>query len=436
MTTSESKEKDPARERIAPKVGIIGLGYVGLPLAVTFARAGIPVLGLDAVSERVDEINGGRSYIEDVADDELRPLVEQGLVRATTSWDSMRWLDALIMCVPTPLTEHREPDLSAITAAAEGLAQRLRPGQVVVLESTTYPGTTREVLAPILEQSGMTAGKDFHVAFSPERVDPGRTDWTTASTPKVMGGLTDACTDAAMALYSEAFEQMVPVDTPEIAEMTKLLENIFRSVNIALVNELAVLCDRMDIDVWSVIDAAGTKPFGFMPFRPGPGLGGHCIPIDPFYLTWKAREFGMHTEFIELAGKINQNMPEHCVELLARALNEDARPIKGSKILVIGVAYKPNVNDMRESPALEIIDLLLARGADLRYHDPHVPELPKTGLSSVELTDDELTSSDAVLIVTDHEAIDWTRVASAPDLVVDLRNRLQPEKVRGRLWRL
>ena len=436
MSATESGKAGSEQEHIAPKVGIIGLGYVGLPLAVTFANARIPVLGLDAVSARVDEINGGRSYIEDVAENELRPLVESGLIRATTSWDSMRWLDALIMCVPTPLTDHREPDLSAITAAAEGLAQRLRPGQVVVLESTTYPGTTREVLAPILERSGMIAGEDFHLAFSPERVDPGRTDWTTASTPKVMGGLTDACTEAALDLYGQAFDRMVPVATPEIAEMTKLLENIFRGVNIALVNELAVLCDRMDIDVWSVIDAAATKPFGFMPFRPGPGLGGHCIPIDPFYLTWKAREFGMHTEFIELAGKINSKMPEHCVDVLARALNEKGLAVKGSRLLVLGVAYKPNVNDMRESPALEIIDLLHERGAELRYHDPHVAQVPSAGLDSVELSDEELSAADAVMVVTDHDAIDWDRVATLPDVVVDFRSRLQPEMVRGRLWRL
>jgi len=404
------------------RVGIIGLGYVGLPLAATFAEAGVPVLGLDAVQAKVDQVNAGRSYIEDVPSERLAPLVADGLVRATTSWDAMRWVDAVVICLPTPLDEHREPDLSAVLGAAESLAQRLRPGQLVVLESTTYPGTTREELAPRLERSGLRAGRDFHLAFSPERVDPGREDWTTRTTPKVVGGLTPECTARAAALYGQACDTIVPVASPEVAEMTKLLENIFRSVNIALVNELALLCDRMSIDVWEVIDAAASKPFGFMPFRPGPGLGGHCIPIDPFYLTWKAREFDFHTEFIELAGKVNSQMPGFCVAKVIRALNSQRRALNGSRVLLVGVAYKKNVNDTRESPALRIIDLLMAEGAQVAYHDPHVAELATRGLASLPLADETLGAHDVVVIVTDHDGIDWRRLVDGAPLVVDLRN--------------
>ena len=436
MTGTQAPEPPAEGGRTSPRVGIVGMGYVGLPLAVTFARSELPVLGLDLSAERVEQINQGRSYIEDVPDEDLAPLVAEGMVRATTSWDAFRWLEAIIICVPTPLTEHREPDLGPVRAATEAIAQRLRPGQTVVLESTTYPGTTRDVLAPILESSGLVAGEDFHLAFSPERVDPGRVDFTTATTPKVIGGLTPACTEAALGYYGRAFAQMVPVDSPEVAEMTKLLENIFRSVNIALVNELAVLCDRMDIDVWQVIGAAATKPFGFMPFRPGPGLGGHCIPIDPFYLTWKAREFDMHTEFIELAGKVNAGMPAFSVQKIARALNAERKALNGSRILVLGVAYKPNVNDMRESPALTVIELLTEAGAKVSYHDPHVADLASHGLSSIDLDERALSEADAVVVVTDHDAIDWDAVAGRAGLVVDLRNRLDPGEVSGRLWRL
>ena len=418
----------------APRVGIVGLGYVGLPLAVTFAEAGVAVLGLDAIQGKVDTINGGRSYIEDVPSERLAPLVEAGTVRATTSWDELRAVEAIIICLPTPLTEHREPDLSAVLGAAESLAGRLRPGHLVVLESTTYPGTTREELAPVLERSGLRAGRDFHLAFSPERVDPGRTDWTTATTPKVIGGLTPECTRRAMDLYGAACETLVPVGGPEVAELTKLLENIFRSVNIALVNELAILCDRMDIDVWDVIDAAATKPFGFMPFRPGPGLGGHCIPIDPFYLTWKAREYGLHTEFIELAGKINSQMPLFCVEKVGKALNSRRKALNGSRVLIVGVSYKADVNDTRESPALRIIELLRADGALVEYHDPHVPELAKQGLSSVPIDAEALRSADAVVVVTAHSSVDWEAVAREADLVVDFRN-VVPES-DGKVWRL
>ncbi len=417
-----------------PQVGIVGMGYVGLPLAAAFAEAGVSVVGLDAIQSKVDALNRGESYIEDVPTARLRPLVERGLITASTSWDTMRWVESVIICLPTPLDEHREPDLSAVLGAAESLSSRLRTGQLVVLESTTYPGTTRDELAPILERSGLSAGKDFHVAFSPERVDPGRVDWTTRSTPKVVGGLTAECTRRATELYSAFAESVVQVGSPEVAEMTKLLENIFRSVNIALVNEMAMLCDKMNIDIWEVIDAAATKPFGFMPFRPGPGLGGHCIPIDPFYLTWKAREFEFHTEFIELAGKINSHMPDFCVGKLSRALNSRRKPLNGSRVLVIGVAYKPDVNDMRESPALKVIELLMNEGAEVSYHDPHVPTLVKKGLRSVDLTPQTLGAADAVAVVTNHSVIDWEMVARESQLVVDFRNVVPA--VDGKVWRL
>jgi UDP-N-acetyl-D-glucosamine dehydrogenase len=418
----------------APEVGIVGLGYVGLPLATTFAGAGVPVLGLDAVSARVDGVNAGVSHIEDVASEDLRALTEAGWVRATADWERLRAVDAVVICVPTPLTEHREPDLTAIVGVARRLSACLRPGQLVVLESTTYPGTTREQLAPILERSGLRAGRDFHLAFSPERVDPSRRDWTTATTPKVIGGLTPECTRRALELYGRACDQLVPVSSPEVAEMTKLLENIFRSVNIALVNELAMLCDRMAIPVWEVIDAAATKPFGFMPFRPGPGLGGHCIPIDPFYLTWKAREFDFHTEFIELAGKVNSQMPAFCVAKVVRALNSRRKALNGSRVLVVGVAYKADVSDTRESPALRVIDLLREGGAEVAYHDRHVPELAAAGLRSVPMTAEVLGDYDAAVVVTAHGGVDWGLVALHAPLVVDLRN-VVPD-VGDRVWRL
>ena len=392
------------------------------------------MLGLDAIQSKVDAINAGTSYIEDIPSSRLGPLIAKGLVRATTSWDALRAVDAILICLPTPLTEHREPDLSAVLGAAESLAQRLRPGQLVVLESTTYPGTTREELAPVLERSGLKAGRDFHLAFSPERVDPGRTDWTTATTPKVVGGLTPECTRRAMELYGLACETLVPVTSPEVAELTKLLENIFRSVNIALVNELAMLCDRMDIDVWDVIDAAASKPFGFMPFRPGPGLGGHCIPIDPFYLTWKAREFDLHTEFIELAGKVNSQMPQFCVTKVGRALNSRRKALNGSRVLVMGISYKADVNDTRESPSLRIIELLQADGAHVEYHDPHVPELPKLGMTSIDMNAEALAGYDVVVVVTAHSGVDWEMVGRESSLVVDLRNVVPAAD--GKVWKL
>ncbi len=391
------------------------------------------MLGLDAVQSKVDLINAGQSYIEDIPSDRLAPLAAAGLIRATTNWDELRQVEAVLICLPTPLDEHREPDLSAVLGAAESLAQRLRHGQLVVLESTTYPGTTRDELAPRLERSGLRAGRDFSLAFSPERVDPGREDWTAQTTPKVVGGLTPECTRRAAELYGLAMHTIVEVSTPEVAEMTKLLENIFRSVNIALVNELAVLCDRMEVDLWEVIDAAATKPFGFMPFRPGPGLGGHCIPIDPFYLTWKAREYDFHTEFIELAGKINSQMPAFCVSKVIRALNSRRQSLNGSRVLVVGVAYKKNVNDTRESPALRIIDLLAADGGVVSYHDAHVAALATRSLESIALTPEALKAHDVVVIVTDHDGVDWDMVVEHAPLVVDLR-RAAPDGPN--VWRL
>ncbi len=420
------------------KIAVIGLGYVGLPLAMVFAESGVEVVGIEAVASRCDEINAGRSYIQDVPSEALKKVVEKGFLRATTDYVATEDCDADIICLPTPLNANREPDLTLIKEAAEQLAGHLRRGQLVTLESTTYPGTTREVLAPILEAgSGLTAGVDFHLAFSPERVDPGRTDYTTKSTPKVVGGLTPACAARALEVYAPALDSVVPVSTPEAAEMTKLLENIFRSVNIALMNELAMLCDRMGIDIWEVIDAAATKPFGFMKFQPGPGLGGHCIPIDPFYLSWKAREFDFWTEFIELAGKVNENMPYFCVEKLHRALNTRGKSLNGASVLVLGVAYKADIDDLRESPALKVIRLLRAHGAEVRYHDPYCAELPEFGLVSAPLDDYRtLATYDVVTIVTAHSALDYRAVVEQADLVVDFRNATAGIPGIGNVWKL
>jgi UDP-N-acetyl-D-glucosamine dehydrogenase len=404
-------------------VGIIGAGYVGLPLSTTFAEAGCRVLLVDVVKPIVEAMNRGESHIEDVESERFKSLVDQGLIHATTDYGDLKDVEAILIALPTPLSRQREPDLSIVEAAARGIAKVLREGQVVVLESTTWPGTTREVLQPILEEgSGLKAGTDFHLAMSPERVDPGREDWTTKTTPKVLGGITPECTKHAADVYRRAIDTIVEVSTPEAAELTKLLENIFRSVNIALVNELAQLCDRMSIDVWEVVNAAATKPFGFMPFSPGPGLGGHCIPIDPFYLTWKAREFGFYTEFIELAGKVNEEMPYFCRSLVSQALNHAKQTaMKGAKILVLGVAYKPDIADMRESPALKLISLLHNAGADVAYHDPHVASFTENGLqmSSVEY---EPSAYDCVVIATDHHSIDYEQLVDDASLIVDLRN--------------
>jgi UDP-N-acetyl-D-glucosamine dehydrogenase len=400
------------------EVAIIGAGYVGMPLARVFADAGKVVLLVDVDREVVDAINRGVSHIPDVTSDALKPLVDSGRVSATTDYDALKEVDAILIALPTPLSSQREPDLSIVKGAVAEIAPRLRKGQLVVLESTTYPGTTRECLQPILERSGLKAGEDFHLAFSPERVDPGRSDWTTKNTPKVVGGLTPACTDRAAEFYRAAVDTVVPLSSPETAEMTKLLENIFRAVNIALVNELAQLCERMDLDVWEVIEAAETKPFGFMSFKPGPGLGGHCIPIDPFYLTWKAREYDFYTEFIDLAGKVNANMPYFCRSLISQALNHGAqKSLKGSRILVLGVAYKADIDDVRESPAEKIVGLLQKAGADVAYHDPYVAEFD--GMRSVDYAPE---SYDCVVIVTAHTSIDYEDLVDRAKVVVDLRN--------------
>ncbi|MGH2833813.1 MAG: nucleotide sugar dehydrogenase [Solirubrobacteraceae bacterium] len=399
-------------------VGVVGLGYVGLPLAVAFARAGCEVVAVDVDASRPQAIAAGKSYIEDVSDEQLTQVGER--ISAGTDYGALKRAGVVLLCVPTPLTGNREPDLGPLIDSTRALAEVLQAGQLVVVESTTYPGTTRERLVPLLEGSGLRAGRDFHVAFSPERVDPGRTDFTLRNTPKVVGGLTEACAERAEAVYGLVCESLVRVSTPEAAELTKLLENIFRSVNIALVNELAMLTDRMGIDIWEVVEAASTKPYGFMRFEPGPGMGGHCLPVDPFYLSWRAREFDMTTEFIELAGKVNQQMPYHCVAKVTRVLNGAGLAVKGTRILVLGVSYKPGVGDVRESPALKIIKLLSALGADLRYHDPHVPELLDHNLASVPL-DDALTDIDLVLIVTAHPSVDHEQIAKRARLVLDLR---------------
>ena len=401
-------------------IAIIGAGYVGVPLADTFGQAGHSIVLVDIQPGRVDRLNRGESYVDDVPSERVKELVDAGRLRATLDYDELRDADAIMIALPTPLSDQREPDLSIVLDAARGIAQRLRKGQLVVLESTTYPGTTRESLMPILEESGLKAGEDFNLAFSPERVDPGREDWTTKSTPKIVGGLTDACTQRAVELYETALDTVLPVSSPEAAELTKLLENIFRSVNIALVNELAQLCDRMGLDVWEIVDAAATKPFGFMRFEPGPGLGGHCLPVDPFYLSWKARQYDFYTEFIELAGKVNANMPYFCRSLISQALNHGRElSLKGSKILLLGVTYKADVQDTRESPALKLIELLRNGGAEIAYHDPHVPELPEYGLVSTAL---EPAAYDCVTIVTAHSSIDYGRIVEEAPIVVDLRN--------------
>ncbi len=413
-------------------VGIVGLGYVGLPLAVAFAEEGMDVVGVDVDSRKVQAIAAGESYIEDIPSERLAAV--GGRIRATTRYADLAETEAILICVPTPLTPNREPELGPLLSAARGVADNLRAGQLVVLESTTYPGTTRERLAPVLEESGLTAGEDVFVAFSPERVDPGRTDFTLRTTPKVIGGLTPACLERAKALYGQVCDRIIEVSSPEAAELEKLLENIFRSVNIALVNELAMLCDRMGIDIWEVIDAAATKPYGFMRFEPGPGMGGHCLPVDPFYLAWKAREYDFPTEFIELAGKTNQAMPYFCVERVERALNDVGKPVRGSRVGVLGVSYKAGVGDTRESPSLKILHLLGARGADLAYHDPHVPELPAFGLRSTPLAE-LVESCDLVVIVTAHPEVDHTDVAARAQRVLDLRGvtRGVPSPSVGRL---
>ena len=396
------------------KIGIVGLGYVGLPLAVAFGDAGHEVVGVDVDGRVVEALGAGRSHVEDVPAEALEGIRDR--FHATTRYADLAKVDAVVVAVPTPLTRNREPDLQPLIATGTSLAGVLQAGQLVVLESTTYPGTTRERFAPLLEESGLAAGRDFHLAFSPERIDPGRTDYTLRNTPKIVGGLTEECLRRAVELYELVCDEVVPLSGPEPAELTKLLENVFRSVNIALVNELAILCDRMGIDVWEVVDAAATKPYGFMSFKPGPGMGGHCLPVDPFYLAWRAREFDMQTEFIELAGEVNQRMPYFCVERVGRALNDQSKPVRGSRVSVVGVSYKPGVGDLRESPALRIMRLLREQGAELSYHDDFVPELPDLGLAS-----EWPSEADCVVIVTAHPGLDVERLVRESPLVVDFR---------------
>ena len=403
-------------------VGIVGLGYVGLPLAMEFAEAGIDVIGVDVDAQKVTGLRAGRSHIEDVSDERLQAALDR--CTFTTRFVDLHEAEAILIAVPTPLTRNREPELGPLLSAARALGGVDPAGQMVVLESTTFPGTTREYLVPLLEESGLRAGEDFALAFSPERVDPGRTDYTIRTTPKIVGGLTPRCTERAAEIYGRVCERVVPVGSPEAAEMAKLLENIFRSVNIALVNELAMLADRMNIDIWEVVDAASTKPFGFMRFEPGPGMGGHCLPVDPFYLTWKAREYDLSTEFIELAGKVNQQMPYFCVEKIEEGLNDAGKSVRGSRILILGVSYKPGVGDIRESPSLKIIQLLRQRGADVVYHDPYVRELPGSGLVHTDL-DVALDGADLAVIVTAHPGVDHAAVAQSAPRVVDFRGTLR-----------
>ena len=417
------------KERIIKKtarVGVLGLGYVGLPLAVEFARAGFEVVGIDIQKTKVDAFNGGHSYIKDVPDEVFRPLVESGKLRATTDFSVIRDLDTIDICVPTPLRKTKDPDMSYVVAARDGIAEHIHPGLLVMLESTTYPGTTDELILPKLEESGLKVGKDFFVCFSPERVDPGNAKFQTANIPKVVGGITPACTEVGALFYGQALETVIPVSSTRVAEMVKLLENTFRMINIGLVNELAIMCERMNIDVWEVIDAAATKPFGFMPFYPGPGLGGHCIPIDPFYLSWKSKEAGIEARFIELAGYINGRMPEFVVEKIQNALNDASKPVRGSHVHVLGTAYKRDIDDVRESPALDIILLLKRRGATVTFSDPYVPSIQIDG-TVLEAQDaiGSVSNADCVVIVTDHKNVDYSAILEHSKLIVDTRNALK-----------
>ena len=417
--------------RRTARTGVIGLGYVGLPLAVELARAGFTTLGLDLDARKVDAINRGESYIPDVPPRDVAKFRDEKRLSATTDPAALEALDTINICVPTPLRKTRDPDLSFVVSAVEMVAAHLRPGQLVILESTTYPGTTDEVVRPILEKRGLVAGKDFFLAFSPERVDPGNETWTTRNVPKVVGGLTPACTALAKTLYAASIERVVEVSSPKVAEMVKLLENTFRAVNIGLVNELALMCDRLGISVWEVVDAAATKPFGFMPFYPGPGLGGHCIPIDPFYLSWKVKEVGFEARFIELAGHVNGAMPHHVVDKIVDALNSHSKAVRGSTVLVLGIAYKRDVDDVRESPALDVMAVLRQKGALISYHDPYAPALRAVDwpggvdMSSEPLTPDSLAAADCVVVLTDHRMFDYETIVRHARLVVDSRNAIK-----------
>ncbi|MCA8987870.1 MAG: nucleotide sugar dehydrogenase [Planctomycetaceae bacterium] len=425
MMGAELKKKIEQHEA---KIGVIGLGYVGLPLISAFFSKGFSVIGYDVDSKKVDSLNAGKSYIKHIKSSEVSQWRESGRFEATADLSRLSEADVLLICVPTPLNESRDPDLFYVEETTKSIAKTLRPGQLVILESTTYPTTTRDVMLPILEKTGQVAGKDFYLAYSPEREDPGNPDFTAAGIPKVVGGYDPVSLDLATTLYSQAIVKVVPVTSCEVAEACKILENTYRAVNIALVNELKTLFDRMGIDVWEVIDAAKTKPFGFQAFYPGPGLGGHCIPIDPFYLTWLARKQGLTTRFIELAGEVNSRMPEYVITRLAEFLNERCKPIKGSKVLLLGVAYKKDVDDPRESPSFVLMEELLRRGADLSYNDPHVPHLPKMrhhdlpAMDSVELTPESLAAQDCVLIATDHSSYDYDFIVKHAPMVLDTRN--------------
>lgn len=417
------------------KIAVIGMGYVGLPLMVAFAEAGFPVVGVDVDHQKVEMLNRGESYIEDVADDVLRPLLQKGLLWASSDYAAVAGVDAISICVPTPLRKTKDPDISYIINAADNIAAHDGAGKLIILESTTYPGTTEEVILPRLAENGQQVGRDFFLAFSPERIDPGRTDYNVWTTPKVIGGMTPDCLEVSLALYGTIVEKPVPVSSPAAAEMVKLLENTFRAVNIGLVNEIALMCDKLGLNVWEVVDAAATKPYGFMKFTPGPGLGGHCIPIDPHYLSWKLKTLNYTARFIELAAEVNGYMPEYVVSKVAAALNGERKAVNGSHVLVLGVAYKPNVSDMRESPALDIIHLLQGRGAAVSYHDPFVPDLTHEGfdLQSVALTPAALRAADCVVIVTDHRDIDWHCVADESVVLVDARNALKELPGNGRV---
>lgn len=443
MVSCQSDPKSPLAEALKAKVrdhfalvAVLGLGYVGLPLAVEKAKVGFRVIGFDTNAERVSRINSGDSYIKDVKDEDLQGMVAVGRLSATTDFSRLREADVIVICVPTPLTVTRDPDISYIINSTRAVAKTIRPGQLISLESTTYPGTTEEVMLPLLQESGLRVGKDFFLAHSPERVDPGNLRYTTRNTNKVVGGVTPHCLDVAMTFYGQTIENVVPVSSARVAELTKVFENTYRSVNIALVNELALLCDRMGVDVWEVVDAVATKPFGIQTFYPGPGVGGHCIPIDPFYLTWKAREYDFHTRFIELAGEINAQMPYFVVEKVGRALNQTEKSIRRSRILVLGVAYKRDLDDIRESPALRVMELLTEHGADLQYHDPWVPQLRERGrvpleFKSMPLTPDNVAGADCVLILTDHSDVDYDMVVRHAPLIVDTRNATRHIAVRA-----
>ena len=424
MSISEWNEKISSKK---VKVGVLGLGYVGLPLVREFASAGFKVLGFDIDQKKVDVLNSGRSIIKHISNAQVNQIVKSGLFKATTNMSQIRNVDAVIVCVPTPLTANREPDMQFIIKSSETIAKYLKPGQLICFESTTYPGTTRELVLPILESGGLKAGKDFHLAYSPEREDPGNKNFSTRTIPKVVGGLTKRCCEMAVKLYEQAIETMVPVSSLEVAEATKIVENVYRCINIAMVNELKMVFDRMGIDVWEVIEAAKTKPFGFNAFYSGPGLGGHCIPIDPFYLTWKARQYGMPTRFIELAGEINTSMPHYVIAKTMEALNENKKSLKGSKVLVLGLAYKKDIDDLRESPSIELIELLREKGAKVDYNDPYIPRTHKQRqhdlrMQSRKLSAKMLAGYDVVLISTDHSDYDYEWIVKNSQLVVDTRN--------------